>query len=197
MENKVTLSLIMVILCISIVVYNINPNLSRRLLPPIPSCFESPQEKEIAKKNCLSQIDTTHQLPAFGCGNWFYSILDTERILQIRFPATDQFNTCSPFTIDSVFQQDLYLIKFPKGKAHLQNKCTCLINDSAPQPIESYKIVTGELIIAGSPSPKKTYNDLPLKTIWIDQAIFRSESGSIEKVENKLLYKVIDIGPIG
>lgn len=91
--------------------------------------------------SCFNAVDTSLQLPALGCANNFYVLVDDQTVISIEFPGGETYIGCSKIIMAPPYNYNIQIQQFEKGTANLQNRCTCIINDKAPKPIETYNEV--------------------------------------------------------
>ena len=193
MKKGVYYGLILFILCLLVAGLKV-----LRFKPEITKETEYEKINTISKSfDCFEEIDTSKRLISVGCGNAFYALVDSQHVLKIQFPNSKNYIGCSKFLVDTIYEQEMYLLKYDRGRAHLGNICSCIRFNDAPKPIKKLKIKEGKLIIAGSQNPNKADSNLSLKTIWIESAVFSDSLGIKEKITDKLLFKIEDLGIVG
>ena len=147
--------------------------------------------------SCFNLIDTSNQHMTIGCVNHFYTLLDDATVISTQFPRSESFLGCENIIFNPPGYKAIQLLIYEKGKAHLENVCTCLINTEAPKPIKTYTLISGDLLIVGIAPPDTFWNGTPFKSTLFEKAIFQSADGDQKIIRNKLFYNIPDMGQSG
>ena len=195
--------IIWIAILVGLVLFLIKPNSDsdreESLYLDLETIYETTDSTEIDFINCFHHLDTLKSLQTIGCSNQFYSYLDEETLLAIRFPKNQYYLGCHELNIKHVsdIEPVVQLLIYEKGKAHLGNRCTCFQIEDEPEPIDTFSVASAQLSIGGTFAIDSLWNSTLLKSVWFEHAEFRSKKGEKRTISNQLFWRIPDLGTAG
>jgi hypothetical protein len=147
--------------------------------------------------NCFNSVDTTQQIFARACGNYFYKIIAKKYVLLLKINTPVQYDSCVRISIDTIKSTGVAeLIIYKDGEANLFPYCNDVGNTISP--IKNLARAFGEIYVKFYKTTEYRGTNYPTASIFVHRLTFiDSDLNSTILISNQLYWKVFQYGEAG